>query len=141
MTFSPIHLIRNKPVCLVVLLIQIALVGACASRAEVKPSLVEDTLYFGLSTPQGPVTPDQWNDFLGKEVTPRFPDGLTAWDAKGQWKDVQGKIGKEPTKVLLLIHPDSDAEDKAVQLIIDIYKREFHQESVMRVKSQPQVSF
>jgi hypothetical protein len=116
---------------------------ACAPKAQVQsqPPLVEDTLYFGLSTSQGPVTPNQWNDFLSKEVTPRFPDGLTAWDAKGQWKDGQGNIGKEPTKVLLLIHPDSDAEDKAVQAIIDIYKKEFNQESVMRVRSQPQVSF
>jgi hypothetical protein len=117
------------------------LVTACAPRAEVKPTLVEDTLYFGLSTPQGPVTPSQWNAFLSQEVTPRFPDGLTVWDAKGQWKDSNGNIGKEPTKVLMLIHPDSDAEDKAVQAIIDIYKKEFHQESVMRVKNQPEVSF
>lgn len=119
------------------------LVTACASKGQIQsqPSLVEDTLYFGLSTPQGPVTPSQWNAFLSQEVTPRFPDGLTAWDAKGQWKDSKGSIGKEPTKVLMLIHPDSDAEDKAIQAIIDIYKRVFHQESVMRVKSRPQVSF
>lgn len=117
------------------------LVTACAPRAVVKPSLVEDTLYFGMSTPQGPVTPSQWNAFLSQEVTPRFPDGLTVWDAKGQWKNSKRNIGKEPTKVLMLIHTDSDAEDKAIQAIIDIYKREFHQESVMRVRSRPQVSF
>lgn len=117
------------------------LAASCAPRIQVKPALVEDTLYFGLSTSQGLVTPDEWNDFLGKEVTPRFPDGLTAWDAKGQWKDAQGKIDKEPTKVLMLVHPDSDAEDKSVQAIIDTYKKEFHQESVMRVRNRPDVAF
>ncbi len=116
-------------------------VAACVPRAQVHPALVEDTLYFGLSTPQGPVTPDQWNDYLSKEVTPRFPDGLTSWDAKGQWKDSSGTIGKEPTKVLLLIHPDNPTEDRAIQEIINIYKSEFHQESVMRVRSRPDVSF
>jgi hypothetical protein len=141
--YSSIHFIRYKSVCLAVLLVQTIFIGACAPKAQVQsqPTLVEDTLYFGLSTPQGPVTPAQWGAFLSQEVTPRFPDGLTAWDAKGQWKDNQGKIGKEPTKVLLLIHPDSDAEDKAIQVIIDIYKKEFHQESVMRVRSRPEVHF
>lgn len=117
------------------------LVAACAPRAQVKPSWVEDDLYFGLSTSQGPVTLTQWDNFLNKEVTPRFPDGLTALDAKGQWRNAKGVIGKEPTKVLILIHPDSAGEDKAVQDVIDIYKKEFHQESVMKVRSRPEVSF
>ena len=113
---------RNK----VLILIGLCLwATACAHRDQVKPSLVEDTLYFGLSTPQGRVTPAQWEDFLSREVTPRFPDGLTVWDAKGQWKDAQGGIGKEPTKVLLLIHTDSKDEDQAIQAIIDAYKKKF----------------
>ena len=67
--------------------------------------MVEDTLYFGLSTPHGKVTSAQWESFLANQVTPIFPDGLTAWDAKGQWKDAKGAIGKEPTKVLLPVGP------------------------------------
>lgn len=114
---------------------------ACAPRVEVKPSLVEDTLYFGLNTTQGPVTPTQWDSFLNQEVTPRFPDGLTVWDARGQWKDSKGVIGKEPCKVLLLVHPDNAAEDKALQAIIDVYKEKFHQESVLKVRSRPEVAF
>lgn len=115
--------------------------AACASRAEVKSSWVEDDLYFGLSTFQGPVTRAQWDNFLKKEVTPRFPDGLTVLNAQGQWKNAQGTIGKEPTKVLILVHPDTVAEDQAVQALIDIYKKEFHQESVMKVRNRPEVSF
>lgn len=115
--------------------------AACAPRRELKPSLVEDDLYFGLSTSQGPVTPVQWDAFLSKEVTPRFPDGLTVFDAKGQWKNAQGTIGKEPTKVLILVHPDNPVEDQVIQALIDIYKKEFHQESVMKVRSRPEVSF
>ena len=115
--------------------------SACAPRVEVKPSLVEDILYFGLSTSQGPVTPAQWDSFLSQEVTPRFPDGLTVWDAKGQWRDSKGVIGKEPSKVLLLIHPDNAAVDKAIQAVIDVYKAKFHQESVLRVRSRPEIKF
>lgn len=112
------------------------LATACAPRA-----LVQDTLYFGTETPRGAVTRAQWADFLGREVTPRFPDGLTVWDAQGQWRNAKGLIGKEPTKVLLLIHVDSPAEDKAVQAVIEAYKKEFGQESVLRVRDRPEVSF
>src|SRR5579885_2650434 len=108
--------------------------AACAPRIlRTQPTLVQDTLYFGTTTPQGAVKPTQWDAFLRREVTPRFPDGLTVWDAKGQWRNAKGFIGKEPTKVLLIIHVDSPAEDKAVQAVIEAYKKEFGQESVLRV--------
>jgi hypothetical protein len=32
------------------------------------------------------VSDAQWTDFLGREVTPRFPDGLTVFEAAGQWR-------------------------------------------------------
>jgi hypothetical protein len=104
-------------------------------------ALISDTLYFGTDSPQGPVTPQQWDSFLSSVVTPRFPDGLTVWDAKGQWRGKSGKIGKEKTKVLLLIHPDSPQADRAIQEIIDTYKKEFDQESVMKVRTPADVSF
>jgi hypothetical protein len=103
--------------------------------------LISDTLYFGMGTPQGPVTPDEWDVFLGSVVTPRFPEGLTVWDAKGQWKGKSGVIGKEKTKVLQLIHPDSPEADRAIQEIIDAYKKQFDQESVMKVRAPADVSF
>jgi len=103
--------------------------------------LVSDTLYFGMSGAKEPVTDDQWNRFLSEVVTPLFPDGLTVWDAKGQWRGKSGKIGKEKTKVLLLIHPDSSQADRAIQEIIDAYKKQFDQESVMKVRAPADVSF
>ena len=36
-----------------------------------------------------------WDAFLADTVTPRFPDGLTVLDARGQWRDSEGLIGKE----------------------------------------------
>jgi hypothetical protein len=140
-----------KPILLILLITGAfsSLLLACApQKALVKTSvtssgstLVSDTLYFGTDTRQGPVTPDKWSSFLSSVVTPRFPDGLTVWDAKGQWRGKSGKIGKEKTKVLLLIHPDSPEADQAIQEIIDAYKKEFEQESVMKVRTLADVSF
>src|SRR5690242_8475365 len=63
------------------------------------------TLYFGLGRPKGTVSELEWQLFVRDEVTPRFPAGLTVWDAEGQWQS-QGAIGHERTKVLLLVHAD-----------------------------------
>ena len=47
---------------------------------------VRTTLYFGLARPKGAVTELEWQLFLRDEVTKRFPDGLTVWEAEGQWR-------------------------------------------------------
>lgn len=90
---------------------------------------VRTTLYFGLSQPAGRVSERQWNSFLRDVVTPLFPQGLTVSDAKGQWRGADGKIVREGTKVLTLIHDDTATT--AIDTIADTYKRRFSQESVL----------
>ena len=52
------------------------------------------TLYFGLARPKGSVSELEWQIFLRDEVTARFPQGLTVWEAEGQWKGTDGAIGQ-----------------------------------------------
>ena len=89
------------------------------------------TLYFGLSHPSGSISESQWQTFLRTEVTPRFPDGLTVWEANGQWRRSDGKIGRERAKVLLLVHEESPSVRQAISAIVASYKRSFRQESVL----------
>lgn len=89
------------------------------------------TLYFGTTRPTGAVSELEWQMFLRDEVTQRFPDGLTVWDAQGQWKSAKGTIDQERTKVLLLVHPDTAKARGAVQDVIEKYRRVFEQESVL----------
>jgi hypothetical protein len=91
---------------------------------------VRTTLYFGLGRPKGTVSELEWQIFLRDEVTPRFPQGLTVWEAQGQWLS-QGAIGHERTKVLLLVHADTPAAREAVQAVIARYRKAFEQESVL----------
>jgi hypothetical protein len=88
------------------------------------------TLYFGLGRPKGMVSELEWQIFLRDEVTSRFPEGLTVWDAQGQWQS-KGSIGHERTKVLLLVHPDTREAQQAVQGVIARYRKAFEQESVL----------
>ena len=89
------------------------------------------TLYFGLQRPNGAVSELDWQLFLRDEVTKRFPDGLTVWDADGQWREPKGDIGHERAKVLLLVHPDTPAARAAVQAVIESYRKMFEQQSVL----------
>src|SRR5215471_10389850 len=92
---------------------------------------VRTTLYFGLSHKTGNVTAAQWQAFLREEVTPRFPDGLTVWEAAGQWRRADGGISHEKSKVLLLVHDENPTVRAAIESLINIYKTRFHQESVL----------
>jgi hypothetical protein len=92
---------------------------------------VRTTLYFGSAKPQGSVSELEWQLFLRDEVTSRFPEGLTVWDAEGQWRAPKGTIEHERSKVLLLVHPDTGAARQSVQDVIERYRKAFDQQSVL----------
>jgi hypothetical protein len=89
------------------------------------------TLYFGLARPKGSVSELEWQMFLRDDVTTRFPQGLTVWEAEGQWRAADGLVGHERSKVLLLVHPDTAAARESVQTLIARYRKTFEQESVL----------
>jgi hypothetical protein len=89
----------------------------------------------------GAVPESAWHRFLSREVTPRFPDGLTALEGYGQWKADNGTITKERSRVLLIWHTPDAKSDTALDAIRDAYKTRFHQQSVMRVDGEDCVSF
>jgi hypothetical protein len=94
-------------------------------------SQVRTTLYFGRTRPKGSVSELEWQMFLRDEVTQRFPEGLTVWEAEGQWRTASGSIDHEQSKVLLLVHPDTAAARQSVQAVIEAYRKKFEQESVL----------
>jgi hypothetical protein len=123
-----------------------ALLGACASVPERQCSsgqqrMVNELLYFGTAKPVGAVSPQEWSEFLGGSVTPRFPQGLSAWPAAGQWQSSDGSLTRENTFVLNLVHPESESAENSIRSIVAEYKSRFQQEAVLRVKSNACVSF
>ena len=110
----------------------------CAAGEQ---AFVGDLLYFGTTTPGGIVSADDWADFLRTSVTPRFPQGLSVWPAAGQWLGKDGKIARESSFVLNVVHADDDAAEHAIQAIRQDYETRFAQEAVLRVKSAACVSF
>jgi hypothetical protein len=89
-------------------------------------------LFFGRSIKGGgPVDAAAWNDFLATAVTPRFPDGLTVLDGRGQWRQrTGGRIVSEPSTVVLIVTEPSAENWAKLEAIRAEYRERFVQESV-----------
>jgi uncharacterized protein DUF3574 len=69
-------------------------------------------------------------------VTPKFPDGLTVFDAHGQWRSGDGRIYREATHALLILYKADAASEGKIEAIRDAYKKQFHQDNApVRVDS------
>jgi hypothetical protein len=106
---------------------------------------VDTKLYFGLGPadhPEKGISEAQWRDFLDKEVTPRFPDGLSVVDVYGQW---QGQKEHAPehlrSKLLIVDYRDSPENRDKVEAIRSAWKRQTGDLSVLRVTQPVDVSF
>jgi hypothetical protein len=101
---------------------------------------VYDRLFFGLATPAGSVSDDDWARFLAEVVTPRFPSGLTVVNADGQWR-AQGQrdVTIEHSRVVEIAHDESSETDRHIREVIETYKRHYHQRSVMLTRARVEV--
>ena len=99
-------------------------------------------VYFGLSRPDGGlISHGEWQAFVNEVVTPKFPAGLTVVDTAGQWRNANGRIEQEPSKMLVLLHPHSPTVDAQIDEIRALYRQRFNQEAVMKVTSAARVAF
>jgi hypothetical protein len=105
--------------------------GGVQSCAPLGTAYMRTTLYFGLARPSGIVSEAEWQTFLREDVTPRFPDGLTVLEGDGQWRRADGSIGREHSKVLVILHDDKPSTQHALQTLVMRYKQVFAQQSVL----------
>jgi hypothetical protein len=87
------------------------------------------------------VSEEAFQDFLAEDVTPLFPDGLSVIDVAGQFRDSEGTIVREPTKLLILLVPDVASVAPDLETIIAAYKERFDQQSVLHAEQPVCVAF
>lgn len=106
---------------------------------------VDTRLYFGLGPADNPdkgVSEAQWRAFLDKEVTTRFPDGLSVVDVYGQWQGAKQTTPERlRSKMLIIDYPDSQANRDKIDGIRSAWKTMTGDQSVMRVTQPADVSF
>jgi hypothetical protein len=145
------------------LILCLALLLPLGARAQTASTLAGDTahpartsgwvdtrLYFGLGPAVSPakgVSEAKWRTFLDREVTPRFPDGLSVLDVYGQWmpKSRQAAPGAHPerirSKLLIVDYPDTAENRSKIEAIRVAWKQMTGDQSVLKVTQPADVSF
>lgn len=135
----------NRKVLFIAIASTLFLAAGCetwTNREAGNDSLIKTELFFGLSKPDGSIiTESEWEQFVDEYITPRFRKGLTIINANGRWLGEKGELVKEGTKIVILLHSDSEDAKASIEYIRDKYKKLFGQESVVRVTSCPQIAF
>jgi hypothetical protein len=118
----------------------VALGGCVSQPAPFNPGcilpdqqqMVIAELFFARSIPRrAPLSEAEWREFAAEIVTPNFPDGFTAYDAEGQWRNpATGAVAREPTKVLLVAAPPGPDLAPRLSAVIEAYKARFRQQSI-----------
>lgn len=135
------------PYSIASLLLLGVMLGGCACPRGGEDAWSQSMLYFGMSRPDGSqVDEAAWKRFVDEQITPRFPDGLTWFPARGQYRGSDGELVREPTMVLLIVYPRSPRSatreaDARLKAIARAYAEQFDQESVLRTDSAATVSF
>jgi hypothetical protein len=102
----------------------------CLLPAEQRMLVAE--LFFGRGMKgRAPVTDGEWAEFAAQTVTPNFPDGFTAFDGDGQWRNPQtGQVVGARTKILIVAAKRTPDLAQRLSAVIDAYKQRFRQQSV-----------
>jgi hypothetical protein len=88
------------------------------------------------------VSEAQWGRFVDREISPRFPDGLTVLDAKGEWRDTaRNTTVHEPSKMVEIVLPGKPDDGARLAEIAAAYRSRFRQQSVGIVVRSACVSF
>ena|SRR5437764_400335 len=88
------------------------------------------------------VSDTDWMLFVDDEITPRFPDGLTVYEAAGQWRDkASNKIFRERSRIALIVLPGNADDLARLNEVAEAYKRRFRQQSVGMIVRPACVSF
>lgn len=84
----------------------------------------------------------RWRAFLDKEVSARFPDGLTVFDGYGQWlsrgADTPSRLR---TKVLVILHENTPQRRADIEAIRLAWKQGTTTQSVLWSQQAVDVSF
>jgi hypothetical protein len=129
----------------VALVLSSALLASHAMAASCPAGLADvqvAQLLFGRDIAGGSSVSDAaWEAFVDQEVTPRFPDGLTVFDARGQWRGAKGTIVREPSKMLMIVLTGAAGESDRLAAVAHAYELRFHQQSVLLVEQSACATF
>jgi hypothetical protein len=113
-----------------------------ATACRIGDPMVETMLYMGMLRPGGSISRFEFQQFVEKEVAPRWKEGFTILEGQGLWLSEQRNITeREPTHVLVRLHDGSAEASAQVDDIRAAYIKAFEQDAVLRTDRQTCASF
>ena len=82
-------------------------------------------LHLGTGVGDKAVSTELLKSFIDKEICPKFPDGLTIIEARGQWKSEEYGVIRERTIIIDLHCPDTDDCREKIAAIAKAYADRF----------------
>jgi hypothetical protein len=127
----------------------LATTGAGGAQAQLvdcrggqKPTQVAQLMFGRKAGDRIAVSEAAWAMFLDREITARFPAGLTVVNGAGQWQDTSTKrIVREPSKIVEIVLPGEADDIDRLNAIAEAYKSRFKQQSVGMIVRPACVSF
>ena len=147
LTCGAIERVRTFIRPVVVLLLVLAPAGAANAqlsecRGGQKPQQVAELMFGRKIGDRIAVSDVEWGRFVDREITPRFPDGLTVFNTTGQWRDqANNRIVREPSKIVQIVLPGNAEDFARLNEIAEAYKTRFKQQSVGVILRPACVSF
>src|SRR5712671_7820057 len=93
-----------------------------ACQGSQKPQQVADLLFGRKIGDHVTVSEGAWRRFVAREITTRFPDGLTILDGRGQWLDPNTRrVVREPSSVVMIALPGSTEDYDRLNQIAEAY--------------------
>ena len=82
-------------------------------------------LHLGTGVGDKAVSTELLRSFIDKEITPKFPEGFTINDSRGQWKSDEYGLIRERTIVIDILCPDTSESGEKVAAIARAYVERF----------------
>ena len=119
-----------------------AFAQSIACSTPQKPQQVAELMFGRKIGDRIAVSEVAWGRFVDREITPRFPAGLTVFNAAGQWQDKsKNRIVHEPSKIVQIVLPGEADDITRLNAIAEAYKKRFQQQSVGMIVRPACVSF
>lgn len=103
-------------------------VPACPAGQE---HLRTAQLFLGGQAGSAAVPESDLRAFVDREITPRFPAGVTVLDGGGQWRGAENQLIRQAQKVVLIVLPARGNTHDRLQAIRAAYRAKFRLESVV----------
>src|SRR5918995_5538324 len=95
--------------------------GVATCGLTAKPHVVAELIFGRNIGDRLGVGEGEFRRFVDEEVTPRFPDGFTVLDGRGQWRE-GGRIVREPSKVLVVALTEEGRGRAELAAVAEAYK-------------------